>query len=460
MSEVTYPDSLIDWKYKIFQDRYIIIKKIDHGAYASVWMTFDIEDKKYYAMKICNRSKNERKAAKKEIETYKILGMYKCNNIMKLNNIFDKETSDGNHKCLVMDLMACSTYSLIKSKKYKNGLPFDIVMKLTYQVLIALDKLHSEKIIHGDVKPENILVEGSSLKQEEIFKKINIQELFQKKKNKNKKNDPSIQQILNKLKTILEFDNKSLNLSNNNNSDSSNESEKYSESDDNSSAISSESENDDRMSISSCESDLDSKDDESVEYLSDDEDYVENEIISDNQLRNIKVKLSDMGGCIFPEGRKHFRVQTCYYRAPEILLELDYGEPTDMWALGCTIIELLTGKILFDAKSSNNENQKRHQLYLIVKKLGIIPDEMCNLSTKKDIYFSTDLTRIKGYRKIDFSNSIYYDVQSIAKKNNLVNEKESIFLDFMTGLFSYNQEKRLSAKNALLHPIFAEKISI
>jgi serine/threonine-protein kinase PRP4 len=42
-----------------------------------------------------------------------------------------------------------------------------------------------------------------------------------------------------------------------------------------------------------------------------------------------------------------------FYRAPEIVLDMEYGYAIDMWAIGCTIYELWTGKILFTGRSNN-----------------------------------------------------------------------------------------------------------
>lgn len=42
-----------------------------------------------------------------------------------------------------------------------------------------------------------------------------------------------------------------------------------------------------------------------------------------------------------------------FYRAPEIILGMEIGYAIDMWAIGCTIYELWTGKILFPGRSNN-----------------------------------------------------------------------------------------------------------
>ncbi|XP_058818291.1 stress-activated protein kinase JNK-like [Topomyia yanbarensis] len=40
-------------------------------------------------------------------------------------------------------------------------------------------------------------------------------------------------------------------------------------------------------------------------------------------------------------------VVTRHYRAPEVILSLDYGTNVDIWAIGCILAELITGQVLF-----------------------------------------------------------------------------------------------------------------
>jgi serine/threonine protein kinase len=496
MSEKIYPDSFIKWNNKILNDKYLIIKKLDYGAYASVWIAFDIINKKYCAVKICNRRKNERLASKKEEKTYDTLKKYNCSNIMSLNDVFDYDTDKGPHRCFIMDLMAGSIYSVIKMKKYKSGLSFFIVLKMIYQILQGLSKLHLEEIIHGDVKPENVLICGESSYQTKLFDKIKIDDILKPIKNKKKKsvkktNEQIMEEIYKKIKSS-EFNEsrsnsssdeeeiiKSNNLNNLNNlnkkeissssgsdeednmsisSCDSNE-ETYSE-DDNDDNSNDDNSNDDNSNDDNSNDDNSNDDNSNDDNSNDDNsnDDNSNDDIDDGNIidisENVQVRLSDMGGCIFPNTRKYSKVQTCYYRAPEILLGLNYDKSTDMWALGCTFIELLTGKILFDAKLSNDGNEKRHHIYLITKKLGILPKYMCNISLKKDIFFSADLTRIKGYRRIDFSNSLWLDVSEISKKNNLNQTTQMYFWDFISKLLEHDPQKRINVTDALLHPIF------
>ncbi len=112
-----YSDSLFDWKGKILENRYIIIKKIDRGAYASVWISFDTINEKYYAIKINNRDKYDYKTAKKELCAYNIIKNFRNDQLMNINSTFDVQTDKGIHVCFVMELMACSLYNIIKCEK-------------------------------------------------------------------------------------------------------------------------------------------------------------------------------------------------------------------------------------------------------------------------------------------------------------------------------------------------------
>ncbi len=40
-------------------------------------------------------------------------------------------------------------------------------------------------------------------------------------------------------------------------------------------------------------------------------------------------------------------IQSRFYRAPEVIMELDYDKKIDVWSFGCVLVELHTG-ILFN----------------------------------------------------------------------------------------------------------------
>lgn len=58
------------------------------------------------------------------------------------------------------------------------------------------------------------------------------------------------------------------------------------------------------------------------------------------------IKLIDFGIATFCKGAKlSERIGTLHYAAPEILAAKKYGKKVDVWALGCILYALLTGKL-------------------------------------------------------------------------------------------------------------------
>jgi dual specificity tyrosine-phosphorylation-regulated kinase 1 len=74
-------------------------------------------------------------------------------------------------------------------------------------------------------------------------------------------------------------------------------------------------------------------------------------------------------------------IQSRFYRSPEVLLELDYGPPIDMWSLGCILMEMHTGEPLFCGLNEAD------QLAKIIDVLGPPPEIMLRASPKLRRFF-------------------------------------------------------------------------
>ena len=87
------------------------------------------------------------------------------------------------------------------------------------------------------------------------------------------------------------------------------------------------------------------------------------DIKPDNILVNeakTTVTLCDLGAALdVKEMEVTEYMESRFYRAPEIILGQGFGYGMDMWALGCTLYELYTGKILFTG-GNNNQMLKMH----------------------------------------------------------------------------------------------------
>lgn len=63
------------------------------------------------------------------------------------------------------------------------------------------------------------------------------------------------------------------------------------------------------------------------------------------------------------------------YRSPELILEQKVGTGSDLWALGCTLFAIRTGRKLFDAFFEEPDEQ----LCLMVKSLGAFPQRLWDI---------------------------------------------------------------------------------
>ena len=71
-------------------------------------------------------------------------------------------------------------------------------------------------------------------------------------------------------------------------------------------------------------------------------------------LRRCEVKVIDLGSSCYVTDQLSSYVQSRSYRAPEVILGLPYDQKVDIWSLGCILAELLTGNVLFQARSAPN----------------------------------------------------------------------------------------------------------
>ena len=58
------------------------------------------------------------------------------------------------------------------------------------------------------------------------------------------------------------------------------------------------------------------------------------------RMRDTRVKLIDFGSATFEWEHHSSVVSTRHYRAPEVILELGWSHPCDVWSIGCIIFEL------------------------------------------------------------------------------------------------------------------------
>lgn len=134
----------------LFKDRYRIIEILKSNPKRIVYKAFDNESNKNVILKFILKSNTNSELLK----NYEFIRLYPHNNLNKIIeigeiNIFyliTLEYIDG----------------LIMNEYFKNNVDKLLVNKIFFELIFALEYLHSNNMLHGDIKPDNIIIQNNS----------------------------------------------------------------------------------------------------------------------------------------------------------------------------------------------------------------------------------------------------------------------------------------------------------
>ncbi|XP_044204181.1 SRSF protein kinase 1b isoform X1 [Thunnus albacares] len=147
----------------LFNGRYHVIRKLGWGHFSTVWLAWDIQDKRFVAMKVVKSAEHYTETALDEIKLLKSVRNTDPSDpsrekVVQLLDDFKISGMNGTHVCMVFEVLGYHLLKWIIKSNYQ-GLPLPCVKSIIRQVLQGLDYLHTKcKIIHTDIKPENILL--------------------------------------------------------------------------------------------------------------------------------------------------------------------------------------------------------------------------------------------------------------------------------------------------------------
>ncbi|XP_015254204.1 PREDICTED: SRSF protein kinase 1-like isoform X3 [Cyprinodon variegatus] len=336
-----------------FNRRYQVVSKLGWGFFATVWLCIDLRSGRRVAVKVLKSGAEFTQAGQDELTLLRyssgpVSRHPYSQRVVQLLDEFKLAGVNGVHMCLVLELLGLNLRSW--QLCFGNpGLLQPWVKQILTQVLQGLDYLHTRcKIIHTDIKPDNILLH---LKEQTHV------------------SPPGGSSFLS-VPAVKETEN------------------------------------------------------------------TETEQVNPYRLKEISVKIADLGSSCWVY--KHFceEIQTRQYRSLEVLLGSDYGPPADIWSVACMAFELVTGDSLFHPKASEFISLEEDHISQIIELLGKIPP---------DVALSGDLRHVgplKPWR--------LYDV--LVEKYNFLLGEASEFSDFLLPMLDYHSERRVTAAQCLQHP--------
>jgi len=147
----------------LFHNRYHVIRKLGWGHFSTVWLCWDLKEKKFVALKVVKSASHYTETALDEIKLLKCVrdadeqDPLRERTVMLLDD-FKISGVNGSHVCMVFEVLGHNLLKFIIRNNYQ-GMPLQNVKIMMKQVLEGLHYLHTKcQIIHTDIKPENVLV--------------------------------------------------------------------------------------------------------------------------------------------------------------------------------------------------------------------------------------------------------------------------------------------------------------
>lgn len=174
------------------------------------------------------------------------------------------------------------------------------------------------------------------------------------------------------------------------------------------------------------------------------------------------IKLIDFGNATYAHEHHTTIINTRQYRGPEVVLEVGWDHKSDIWSIGCIIMEIYTGELLF----GTHENLEHLALM----------EKILNMKLPQDMLARTDANVRKEYLKWrpvsphgglelnwpeGASSSSSESTVAMAKRlPNLVRNKrmDEQMLDFVQTLLQFRPNERPSAERALSHDFLLNRV--
>ncbi len=346
----------------VLHDRYRIIRKLGYGSFSTAWLALDLQSQSFVALKM-SVSRLDKSRAGQELAIRKLLPRDETASRYAVAVLDDFEITgpNGQHSCLALEPMGPHIAALVK-KRYalefsirdldsdslmdvaRPRFPKHLSKRILRDILLGLCFLHSHSVVHGDLHPGNILANITPLSSEDAEDRLRL--------------GKGLEQPATEGVPLRRRDGK--------------------------------------------------VDLWAPSYLLPPAPL--DGLVSFDFGIDPAVKIADLGAA-FSDGDAPVKVVTpVALRAPEIILRgfRPLGQGIDIWAFGCLVFELLTGRPLFvrleSLEGDEESDQETNDEHLIqfTEVLGKLPEDLASLWERRHRYYDAEWKRL-NVSKLDGS---------------------------------------------------------
>ncbi|XP_050562980.1 dual specificity protein kinase CLK2 isoform X8 [Spodoptera frugiperda] len=162
------------------------------------------------------------------------------------------------------------------------------------------------------------------------------------------------------------------------------------------------------------------------------------------RVKRSDVRLIDFGSATFDHEHHSTIVSTRHYRAPEVILELGWSQPCDVWSIGCIMFELYLGITLFQT------HDNREHLAMMERILGPIPYRMARKTKTKYFYHG----KLDWDEKSSAGRYVRENCKPLMRYLQSNSEESRQLFDLIARMLEYEPSQRITLREALKHPFF------
>ncbi|TSO05405.1 Dual specificity protein kinase CLK2 [Bagarius yarrelli] len=167
-------------------------------------------------------------------------------------------------------------------------------------------------------------------------------------------------------------------------------------------------------------------------------------------VKNAAVRVVDFGSATFDHEHHSTIVSTRHYRAPEVILELGWSQPCDVWSIGCILFEYYLGFTLFQT------HDNREHLAMMERILGPVPSRMIR-KTRKQKYFYRG--RLDWNENSSAGRYVRENCKPLRRYILSEAEEHHQLFDLIEAMLEYEPQKRITLAAAVRHQFFQSPVS-